>query len=134
MRKIISAALATAFLAVAPAQAAQEKGQEELAKLLENRVAGEAVRCIDPSRVQGTTIIDRVGIVYRMPGGKMYLNRPVGGAESLDDWDVLLTEHWGSNLCARQVVKLIDPSSQMLSGMVFLGEFVPYEKIEEARN
>ena len=134
MRKIVSTILAGAFLAAVPAYAAPDKAQAELAEMLEGRVAGEAVRCIDPSRVQGTTIIDGVGIIYRMPGNKLYLNRPRGGAESLDDWDVLLTELRGSNLCEREVVKLIDPSTQMLSGMVFLGEFVPYEKVEQASN
>ena len=134
MRKFVSAILAAAFVAAAPVHAAPVKGEAELAKLLDGRTAGEPERCIDPSRVLGTTIIRDVGIVYRMPGNRLLLNRPNSGADSLDEWDILLTEQWGSTLCEREVVKLIDPGSRMISGMVFLGAFVPYEKPEAARD
>lgn len=131
-RKIASLALG-AMIAVAPAQAAKLSPEAELAKALEGRVAGEPVRCIPYSRVQSSTIIEGVGILYR-DGSKLYLNRPEGnGAERLDDWDVLVTKVYGSQLCARDVVNLVDGPSRSPTGFVFLGDFVPYTKADKTK-
>lgn len=125
-RKIASMALGAMILA-APVQAAKLSPEAELAKELEGRVAGEPLRCIPYSRVQGSRIIEGVGILYR-DGGRLYLNRPTAGADRLDEWDVLVTKVHGSQLCERDVVNLVDSGSRMPSGFVFLGEFVPYTK------
>ena len=59
------ATLALAALAVtAPASAEQSKGDEQLAKLLEGRVAGEPTRCV-PSHVNARIyMIDKTALVY----------------------------------------------------------------------
>jgi hypothetical protein len=126
-RKIASMALGAMILA-APVQAAKLSPEAELAKELEGRVAGEPLRCIPYHRVDSSRIIEGVGILYR-DGRKLYLNRPAG-ADRLDDWDVLVTKVHGSQLCARDVVNLLDSSSRMPSGFVFLGDFVPYTKVK----
>lgn len=69
-----------------------------------------------------------VGIVYHARGGTIYLNRPVSGQGSLDDWDVLVTEVRGGSICNGQPVKLVDPSSHAMTGLIFLGEFVPHRR------
>ena len=58
----------------------------------------------------------------------MCVNRPKGGAESLDDDDILVTKTTGSQLCSIDAVELRDRSSRMYSGFVSLGEFVPYRR------
>ncbi len=130
-RKIASLLLG-AMIVATPAAAAKLTPEAELTKALEGRVAGEAKRCIPLSRVQSSTIIEGVGILYR-DGSKLYLNRPVSGAKSLDDWDILVTKTFGSQLCSRDVVHLVDPGSRMPSGFVFLGDFVPYTKPAKAK-
>ena len=129
-RKIASFVLG-AMMVAAPVSAAKLSPEAELAKALEGRVAGEPVRCIPYSRIQSSTIIEGVGILYR-DGSKLYLNRPAG-ADRLDDWDILVNKVFGSQLCERDVVNLLDSSSRMTSGFVFLGEFVPYTKVAEAK-
>ena len=59
------ATLGLAALAVtAPASAEQSKGDEQLAKLLEGRVAGEPTRCV-PSHVNARIyMIDKTALVY----------------------------------------------------------------------
>jgi hypothetical protein len=89
------------------------------------------VRCIPYSRIQSSTIIDGVGILYR-DGSRLYLNRPEG-AQRLDDWDVMVTKVHGSQLCERDVVNLVDGGSRLPSGFVFLNEFVPYTKADKAK-
>jgi hypothetical protein len=63
----------------------------------------------------------------------IYVNRPRGGAEMLDDWDILVSKPFGSQLCTPEVVELLDSSTRMKSGFVNLGEFVPYRKIKTAK-
>ena len=137
MRKAIAVVL-TAAAALSLGVAADAKprvsGEEKLAKLLEGRVAGKPTDCIYLPRVRSSRIIDDTAIVYDA-GSVIYVNRPRGGANGLDDDDVMVTEFHGggSSLCSIDVVRLHDRSTLFYSGFVSLGEFVPYRKAS-ARN
>jgi len=133
MRSAIHLAAAAAVLAAAPALAQSDRAaraQAELAKEIEGRTAGEPVKCLNLRDIRSTRIIDRTAIVYEMTGGLIYVNTPKGGANSLDKWDVLVTDTHSSQLCDIDVVKLYDASSRMSSGFVNLGPFIPYRKTE----
>jgi hypothetical protein len=41
-----------------------------------------------------------------------------------------VTKTYGSQLCSIDVVSLYDSASRMQTGIVFLGEFVPYRKAD----
>ncbi len=131
MRSQIAPILAAAMLAVPAASAARENipPEAELAKLLEGRVAGEPRDCIALYAARGSTIIDETAIVYRI-GSTLWVNRPEGGAGSLDDDNILVTRLTGSQLCSVDTVELRDRSSHMYSGFVSLGEFVPWRRPE----
>ena len=129
MRPIILTILSAAVLAAAPAAAsAREKlaPEDQLAKLLKDRVAGEPQNCITLSSVTSSQVIDKTAIVYKI-GGTYWVNRPKG-AESLDDDDVLVTKTTTSQLCSIDTVELHDRSSHMYNGFVSLGEFTPYRR------
>lgn len=132
MRALLTAA-SLALLALPGAAMAEEKvnakGEAELAKMLEGRVAGKPVKCLSNTTLDNSTIIDGTAIVYRS-GSKLYVNRPRSGADQLDDDDILLTKLYGSQLCNVDKVDLIDRSSRMWSGFVLLGDFVPYQKVK----
>ena len=66
MRKLAIALAAGAALLAGPALLARDRpsGEEQLARLLEGRVAGEPVSCIPLSRTSSSRIIDRTAIVY----------------------------------------------------------------------
>ncbi len=132
MRPLIATILSAAILAAAPA-AAKEKptGEEKLAKMLEGRVAGQPQDCITLSSATSSQIVDKTAIVYRI-GGTLWVNRPRGGAESLDDDNILVTKLTGTRLCSIDTVELHDRNSHMYAGFVALGEFVPYRKIDTA--
>ncbi len=142
-RNIMLTALATGVMALAPvaAQAAQDqdkaadapeataqmsKGEKKLAKALEGRVAGEPVRCIQLSRVQSSTIYDDTAIVYRI-GRTLYVNRPDSGASSLNSSDIMVTQTVMNQLCSVDTVQMRD-NTGFMRGVIFLGEFVPYDK------
>ncbi len=131
MRHLIPALLAAAAVASAPAATAREKlaPEDELAKLLEGRVAGEPQDCISLSTARSSQIIDKTAIVYKV-GSTYWVNRPRGGAESLDDDDILVTKTTGSQLCSIDPVELRDRTSHFYSGFVSLGKFVPYKRVK----
>lgn len=102
-------------------------GEEQLAKLLEGRVAGEPVSCITLSNVQSSTVIDKTAIVYGS-GNTIYVQRPKTGASSLDSNDILVTQLTSSQLCSIDTVQLRDRNGYFWRGFVGLDKFVPYTK------
>ena len=129
MRRLLSLVMvAAAFLPLSPVAAAPRLDPEaKLARELQGRVAGEPVKCVSLHSIRSSRIIDRTAIIYDA-GSTIYVNRPTGGRESLDQWDVLVTKPFNSQLCDIDVVHLYDSSSRMQTGIVFLGDFVPYRK------
>lgn len=128
MRRLLPLLAGAVLLAPAMVQAKPRLAPEEqLARAVEGRVAGEPVDCIDLHRVRGSQIINDTAIVYDA-GGTIYVNRPRSGADSLDQWDTMVTNTHSTRLCSIDVVNLYDTSSRMTTGFVFLGEFVPYRK------
>ncbi len=131
MKMLAASALLLPLLAAAPAAAERASPEAQLARATEGRVAGEPVECNDAPRFTSSRIIDRTAIVYEDTGGTLYVNRPRGGARTLDDWDILLTRQFGTRLCRGDIVRLVDPTSMMQTGAVFLGDFVPYRRVRD---
>ncbi len=103
--------------------------EQQLAKSLEGRVAGEPVNCIYLPRVNGTRVYDKTAIVYEA-GNTIWVNRPVSGAATLDDNDIILTTPFGAQLCNVDIVRMIDRNAGFWRGSVGLGQFVPYTKVK----
>lgn len=132
MRFVKTLTAAALLLTSGAAIAGSKSPQEELAAELKGWVAGEPVRCITLDRVRSTRIIDNTAIIYDA-GPVIYVNHPRGGADMLDNWDVLVSKPFGSQLCTPEVVELLDRTTHMKSGFISLGEFVPYKKVKTAR-
>jgi hypothetical protein len=131
MRKIIPLMAGALLLGAATAQAERPDREAELARALEGLEAGEPVDCIDTYRIQSSRIIQDTAIIYDL-GPVTYVNRPRAGAESLNRWDAMLTRLPFARLCSIDTVQMIDTSTQMQTGVVFLGEFVPYRRVQAA--
>ncbi len=122
-------ALVTAALPATALAADKDKSPKaQLARVLKDRVAGEPVDCIRLRNIQSSRIIDQTAIVYEGPGDTLYVNYPDSGAESLDKWVFQVTDTHSSQLCSIDTVQLYDRGTNMLSGIVFLGRFIPYRK------
>ncbi|MGE4302538.1 MAG: hypothetical protein AB7E24_00735 [Novosphingobium sp.] len=134
MKKATLFLTAAATLLAAPAVAAPRlTPEQQLAKAIEGRVAGKPVDCIDPHFHSNTRIIEKTAIIYGS-GRTIYVNRP-DNANSLRDDDVLVTELRGSGqLCSVDVVKLHDRSGLWNRGFVSLGKFVPYTRVDSAKD
>jgi hypothetical protein len=128
MRTILFAAAALLAVAGPAAAAARGSPEAQLERAVQGHVAGEPVSCLDTRRFTSARIIDRTAIVYEAPGGTLWVNRPRGGARSLDDWDVLVTRQYSGSLCRGDIVRLFDPTTMTQTGTIFLGDFVPYRR------
>lgn len=127
-----SLALAVPQLALSADKTAEvdAKGEAELAKLLEGRVAGEPVRCLSDSKRSQMQIVDRTAFVFSS-GDTIYVNRP-DGALFLDDFDVPVFKMFGSDLCRMDRVEMRGRTSSMSGPTLTMGEFVPYRRIRDA--
>ena len=123
---LIGAALVTSVVADARPRISPEA---KLARALEGRVAGEPVDCVNLRNVRSSRVIEGTAILYET-GSTIYVNYPEAGRESLNQWDALVSHPFSSRLCDVDVIKMVDLQSQMQTGLVFLGEFVPYRKVK----
>ncbi len=132
MRKLALALAGTAALLASPALQARDRvsGEEQLARMLEGRVAERPVSCISLHRTSDSRVIDKTAIVYGR-GSVIYVNRP-RDARSLDSNDVMVTKLHSSQLCRLDIVHLHERSQFFSTGFVGLDDFVPYRRI--ARN
>jgi hypothetical protein len=107
-------------------------GEEQLADMLKDRVAGKPVDCISLPMVSSSTVIDKTAIVYQT-GSTYYVQRPKVGADELDNDDVLVTRLTSSELCSIDTVELHDRASGFWRGFVGLDKFVPYARPPKIR-
>ncbi|QDM40865.1 MULTISPECIES: hypothetical protein [Bacteria] len=131
MKKIALAlaAAATMALAAGPSTAGERLSRDaKLAKLLEGRVAGEPRSCINTRVNQNSEVIDGTAVVYGR-GRTIWVNVPEN-AQDLDDNDALLIRQFGPQLCRQDIVTTFNPFGGFYTGNVFLGDFVPYTRVD----
>jgi hypothetical protein len=127
-KMMMSLILAGAALAAVPATAADRQSPEaQLAEALQGRTAGTPVDCVNLPQVRSTRIIPGTAILYDT-GSTIYVNRPRSGGDQLNQWDTMVTRLNTPRLCSIDTVRMVDPSSHMMTGIVFLGDFVPYRR------
>jgi hypothetical protein len=132
MRLLTKVLMAAAAMAGGSTLSAERLSPDtRLQNALRGRVAGKPVRCISPSRVTSSEIIDGRAILYRA-GPTIYVNAPRRGANSLRSDDILVTRTYGSQLCNIDSVNLVDRTSRFPRGFVILDKFVPYTKTRNA--
>lgn len=113
------------------APAEMTKGEKELAKLLEGRVAGEPQRCIRNYPTQRLTVIDKTAYVYGY-GRTIYVQRTKHPEDIDDDDIVVLKTTTGSQLCRPENITTVDRHSGFFTGAVFLEDFIPYTRVEKS--
>lgn len=134
MKNLIALAAAGATLALgataAQAETRQERNEARLAEMIEGRVAGEPQMCVTAFRSNDIEVIPYVGIVYDA-GDTIYVAR-ASRPNQLRSSDVPIIERHGSQLCRNDVMRTVDRHSGFTTGALFLEDFVPYTKVEEA--
>jgi len=121
--------LAASMLIGGAAAAAPVDREAELAHRLAGRVAGDPVQCIDLHRVRSSQVINDTAIIYDA-GSILYVNRPDSGADSLNRNDTMVTRLYTTQLCNTDTVQMVDRPSGAMTGLIFLGDFVPYRRVQ----
>lgn len=130
IRSLLPLLAGVAAIAPIPAEAGPRRTPEEqLQRELRGRVAGKPVDCVNLRTIRNSRVIDGTAIVYDA-GRTIYVNRPRAGAESLDRDEAQVVRPFGSRLCSIDTIRMIDPVTGVFSGLVFLGEFVPYRRVD----
>ena len=119
-------ALALTGATAVSAESLREKGEARLARMLEGRTPGEPVSCITAIRSNDLRVIEEVGVVYDS-GDTIYVARP-SDPRQLGRNDVPVFNRFGGQLCKSDVMRTVDRFEGFTSGVVFLGDFVPYRK------
>jgi hypothetical protein len=119
-------ALALTGATAVSAESLREKGEARLARMLEGRTPGEPVSCITAIRSNDLRVIEEVGVVYDS-GDTIYVARP-SDPRQLGRNDVPVFNRFGGQLCKSDVIRTVDRFEGFTSGVVFLGDFVPYRK------
>lgn len=133
MRKIAIALAAASALLSGPALDAKTRltPEQELAKLLDGREPGKPQHCISQYHTRDMRVIDGTAIVFGW-GNTIWVNVP-NNAKDLDSDDVMVTRNYGGQFCDLDIVHTLDRSSQIYSGSISLGRFVPYRRVKAAK-
>lgn len=134
MKRLICAALLTpaivwiAAAASAAEPAAPTKGEAQLARMLEGRVAGDPVRCIPSRRQQRIQMIDGTAYVFGH-GATLYVQRTTR-PEDINRRNALINQRFsGGELCRMDVVTTIDPIAGFFTGGAIFEDFIPYTRV-----
>ena len=129
MRSLVNALLAASLIA-APAVAARQTPEEQLAKLLEGRTAGKPVSCINLGMARSggdSQKIPGLAMAYRQ-GSAWYVNRFRGDCPALREDAILVTRTYSSQLCRGDTADLVSASSHISLGSCIFDDFTPYTK------
>ncbi len=130
MLKALSITAASLALAISAAplsaQDREERAEQAFQELIEGRTAGEPTNCINTFQPNRLRVEEHVGLVYER-GDTIWVAR-ARNPENLSHWDVPVIERYGSRLCTNDVMRTIDRTSGMFSGVLMLDDFVPYTR------
>jgi hypothetical protein len=117
---------------------AYTQGEASLLRELNGRVAGQPVPCITRRLVVETRVIGRTALLFRMPDGTIFVNRPAKGTELLPREGVV--EEIGATpraICQNDIVVVQEPGGAAVyerggkglhrpGASAQLGTFTPY--------
>jgi len=110
-----------------------EKQTAVLMKELNGKVAGTPVNCISDFNATNTIRVSDNILLYRVSGRLVYQNTLRSTCSGLArDNDIIVSEQFGSQKCKGDIIRLVDRTSGMTSGVCSLGEFVPYRSEKTA--
>lgn len=126
MKMQIAAVALAALAATAPVSASAKKltGEEQLAKVLEGRVAGKPTDCVPPRPSAHLYVIDKTALIYDT-GRTIYVNY-TADPEVLDDDDILVVRDPMPSLCRTTQITTRDRTGGFFTGPIFLTDFIPY--------
>jgi hypothetical protein len=129
MRLLVIAAVSALALSGTATATPRERGEAELAKMLQGRVAGPPTDCIRTFSNNQMKKIDGTALVFGR-GDVIYVNRTTDPA-SIDENEAMHIRKMGtgSDLCRTDIITTFEPAAHFYTGNVFLTDFVPYRRV-----
>jgi hypothetical protein len=112
-----------------PSHSDLTKGEEQLAKLLEGRIAGEKIECMPPARNLPSQTIPQTAIVFGRPSSSViYVQRT--RAPQMIDRDSFLVSLSGqpNRFCRMDQFNMVDRVLGLPIGAVVFDHFIPYTR------
>lgn len=106
----------------------QARGERQLARALEGRVAGKPENCLPTGFTDGPQVIGD-SLVYRQSGKRLWRTQVRDRCPFLREDQIVVSILYGTQACRNDRFRLIDRGSQIPSGDCTFGEFVPYDKV-----
>ena len=124
----LAAVIALPSLAKESKLTAKEKGEAELAEILEGYVAGEPVNCLRRTQHDRLRVVDDTAFVFR-DRGTIYVNR-TNSPRYLNDFDIPVFKPFSGRLCRSDQVEMVDRLGGAGGPIVILKQFIPYTKVK----
>lgn len=105
----------------------QAKGDRELAKMLEGRVAGKPENCIPTGFVDGPQVVGD-SLIYRQTGKRLWRTQVRDRCPFLRDDQIVVSILYGAQVCRNDRFRLVDRGSPVASADCTFGAFVPYDR------
>lgn len=100
--------------------------ETKLARLIGDRVPGEAQTCIDPRATRGSEPVGSQTLLY-FQGSTVYRNDLIGQCSGLRADDIPVIQTTSGRLCRGDIIRTVSRSApNMTTGGCALGDFVPY--------
>ncbi len=130
MMKLTSITMAL-LLGLSAGAGAEDVPQEKLEKALAKyKRTGEVKKCITPSRMRGSSVIDDYHIIFQENGKKSYLTTLPRQCHSLGFHKAIAYEVRGSAVCKGEVFSVINGSS-IPGGFCQFGKFEELKKLSK---
>ncbi|MGB7408549.1 MAG: hypothetical protein WA908_08585 [Pontixanthobacter sp.] len=101
-------------------------GERELADMLDGRIAGEPVRCLQRHERDRMITIQDTALVFRN-GDTLYVNR-TDAARFIDEFDLPVLRTFGGRLCRLDQIEFVARPAGIGGPTVTLTDFIPYIK------
>lgn len=104
------------------------RAETRLARLLDGKVAGRTMACINQRDAMDQRIIDERTIVYRVGRGRLYRNDIPGGCPRLDSRSTLIRRTTSPSICSGEIFEVRDAALGTSYGSCTFGEFTEYRR------
>lgn len=102
-------------------------GEDELARELAGRVAGEPRACIPTMTDRALVPIDRQTLIFR-EARRIWVNRLRSECPGVRPHSTLILETFSGQYCLGDRVRGLEPGTTIPGPVCILGEFVPYTR------
>jgi len=136
MKRNFAKSFAVAALCALPFSLAAEakekkidRGEAELAEILEGYQAGEPVNCLNRAQRDRLRIVDGTALVFR-DRQTIYVNR-TNAPRYIDDFNIPVFKQLGSRICRSDQVEFVSRLGGTGGQVIALKQFIPYTKIQK---